>query len=58
MCGRCKSCNTVLFDEELTKKWPGTQEYVDLCTHCMQIALNPDAVPDYYEHKVNDHYEE
>jgi len=48
MSGRCKSCNTVLFDEELTAKYPGTNEYIELCFYCLDIANNPDNVDDTY----------
>jgi hypothetical protein len=48
MSSRCKACNVVLFEEELKTKWPGTQEFTDLCTHCMTIALDPDSVNDSY----------
>ena len=56
MCGRCKSCNSVLYDEELTQKIPGTNEYTDLCARCLDIALNPDNVDDTYH--TNNYYNE
>ncbi len=56
MSGHCKSCDTILFDEELTAKYPGTNEYVELCFRCLDIALNPDNVNDFYQ--TTDHYEE
>lgn len=48
MCGRCKSCNVPLFEEELTSKYPGTNEYTELCFKCLDIALNPESVLDEY----------
>ena len=43
MCGRCKSCNVVLTDDEMCAKWPNSEDYCELCTHCMHLS-NPDAV--------------
>ncbi len=57
MSGRCKSCNTVLYDEELTSKYPGTNEYTELCFSCLDIALDPDSVQDDYP-QGSMHYEE
>lgn len=57
MSGHCKSCDVILYDDEMATKWPGTDEYVDLCHSCLEIALDPDSVDDYYEHR-NDSYEE
>ena len=53
MSGRCKSCNVVLFEEELTTKYPGTNEYTELCFKCLDIALNPDTVVDEYPQGSN-----
>lgn len=58
MSGRCKSCNVELYEEELKTKWPNSDEYLDLCFACAEIALDPDSVNDYYDTPVNDHYEE
>ena len=57
MCGRCKSCNVELYDDELTTKYPGSSEYVDLCFRCLDIAMNPDNVDDNY-HTSNYYNEE
>jgi len=46
--GRCKSCNVVLFDEELTTKDQVTGQYLELCFKCQDIAENPDNVNDDY----------
>ena len=35
MSGRCKACNSVLDESEMTTKWPGTDEFCDLCGHCL-----------------------
>ena len=39
MSGRCKGCNSILEDKELTSKWPHTLEYTNLCQICLQEAL-------------------
>lgn len=56
MCGRCKSCDIILFEDELKAKYPGTNEYIELCFRCLEIAMNPDSVDDEYHTK--DYYEE
>lgn len=56
MSGRCKSCNTELYDDELTSKYLGTNEYIDLCFRCLDIAMNPEAVDDTYH--TTDYYNE
>ena len=48
MSGRCKSCNVVLFDEELTTKDQVTGQYLELCFKCQDIAENPESVLDEY----------
>lgn len=35
MSGRCRSCNVILNEDEMTTKWPGTTEYTDLCFTCL-----------------------
>lgn len=39
MSGRCRSCNKVLTDFEITRKitgiYSGRTEYADMCTHCL-----------------------
>jgi hypothetical protein len=57
MSGRCKSCNVILFDEELTNKYPGTNEYVELCNKCLDIALNPDSAFDDYGTVTTEYHE-
>ena len=56
MSGRCKSCDCILFEDEMKTKWPESDEYVDLCNRCLEIALDPDSVDDYYD--TDDYYEE
>lgn len=48
MSGRCKACDVILFEEELTTKDPITGEYLELCFRCQDIAENPDECIDYY----------
>ena len=31
---RCMSCNTALSDYESTRKYKGTESYIDLCCDC------------------------
>ncbi len=38
MCGRCRSCDCVLSDDEMVNKWPGTLEYTDLCFTCLSMC--------------------
>lgn len=35
MSGRCKSCNCILEDQEMASKWPGTDEFTELCFVCL-----------------------
>lgn len=35
MSGRCRSCNCILSEDEMTYKWPGTETYSDLCFECI-----------------------
>lgn len=58
MSGRCRSCDVILFEEEMCQKWPDSDEYIDLCHRCLEIAMNPDAAPDYYEQRNDNYYEE
>ena len=46
MTGRCKSCNTILSDEEMTHKTlvNGKASYTELCTYC--FVLSEDDTPD------------
>ena len=48
MSGRCKSCNVILFEEELTTKDTLTGDYLELCFVCQEIAENPEGVIDEY----------
>lgn len=48
MTGRCKACNVVLFEEELTTKDVLTGEYLELCFKCQDISDNPDECVDDY----------
>ena len=41
MSGRCKSCNTILTEDEMCAKWPGTDDYCELCSYC-QAKSDPD----------------
>lgn len=38
MAGRCKACNVILTEDEMTNKWPGTTEYTDLCFSCLSTC--------------------
>lgn len=42
MSGRCKSCNTILTEDEMCAKWPGSDDYCDLCSSCI-CKSDPDA---------------
>lgn len=46
MSGRCRACNAVMSEIDMKKKWPNSDVYVDLCSYCLPIALNPDNPPD------------
>lgn len=55
---RCRACDVVLSEQELTQKWPGTDDYSDMCLDCLEIALDPDSAEDYYPGFGEEHYEE
>lgn len=55
---RCRACDVVLSEQELTQKWPGTDDYSDMCLDCLEIALDPDSAEDYYPDFGEEHYEE
>ena len=38
MSGRCRSCNTVLTDEEMTAIDPLSEEYYDMCFRCTGLG--------------------
>ncbi len=44
MSGRCKACNAVMSDEDLSRKFPphedGKRDYSDLCGECHMIAMD------------------
>lgn len=42
MSGRCRSCNCILTDDEMTTKWPGTTEYTELCFTCLSKCSGED----------------
>lgn len=42
MSGRCKACNAVLTEEDMCAKWPGSDDYIELCSYCLKKA-DPDA---------------
>lgn len=48
MSSRCKSCDEILTERELCEKWPGTDEYLDLCFECIARS-DPDFDPDLEE---------
>lgn len=35
---RCKMCDTVLNDYELTRKDPKTGEFLDSCSECLRVV--------------------
>lgn len=43
MSGRCKSCNVVMTDEDMCRKFPpdedGKRDYSDLCYSCHEEAV-------------------
>ena len=41
MSGRCKSCNTILTEDEMCAKWPGSGDYCELCSLCIKKS-DPD----------------
>jgi RNA polymerase subunit RPABC4/transcription elongation factor Spt4 len=45
MSGRCKACNIILNEDEMTQKWPGTDDYCDLCNQCLRLS-DPDECSD------------
>ncbi len=38
MSGRCKACNVVLNDDEMTMKYPDDGSYVELCMRCLGLG--------------------
>lgn len=39
---RCKACDKILSDYELTKKFSGSGEFVDLCNECSRFLADDD----------------
>ena len=38
MSGRCRSCNTVLTDQEMCFQCPDTDEYTEMCFRCLSLS--------------------
>ena len=38
MSSRCRSCNVILTEEDLKRKWYSSQEYTNLCHYCFTKA--------------------
>jgi hypothetical protein len=38
MSGRCKACNVILTEDELTSKYPGSNEFIELCFKCLDMG--------------------
>lgn len=39
---RCKACDKIMTDYELTKKFSGSGEFVDLCNECSRFLIDDD----------------
>jgi hypothetical protein len=39
MSSRCKSCNSILTEDELKTQWPNSYEYIDICWYCLSKEL-------------------
>jgi len=39
---RCKACDKIMTDYELTKKFGGSGEFVDLCNECSRFLADDD----------------
>ncbi len=48
MTGRCKSCNCILDEFEMSTKYAGTSEYIDVCFTCKDKSN-----PNYEEDVLN-----
>lgn len=46
MSGRCRACNVILTEDELTYQYPGTNEYSELCFHCLDLSEEGEEVFD------------
>ena len=42
MSGRCKSCNAILTEDEMCAKWSGSDDYVELCSYCLNKIESDD----------------
>lgn len=52
MSGRCRSCNTVLTDEEMVALDPLTDTYYDMCFRCVGLGEEGEDefdIPEIYE---------
>lgn len=38
MSGRCKACNVILDEFEMERKWPGYDDFCDLCDKCFRAS--------------------
>ena len=41
---RCAACDKILNNYELTKKYAGSQQFVDLCNECSKYVVEDDVV--------------
>ena len=39
---RCKACDKIMTNYELTKKFDGSGEFVDLCNECSRFLVDDD----------------
>lgn len=39
MSSRCRSCNSILTEDELITKWPDSSDYIDICWFCLSQEL-------------------
>jgi hypothetical protein len=39
---RCKACDKIMTNYELTKKFSGSGEFVDLCNECSRFLIDDD----------------
>lgn len=39
---RCKACDKIMSNYELTKKFDGSGEFVDLCNECSRFLIDDD----------------
>lgn len=52
---RCKACNVILEDSELTKK-DSNNDFIDLCSYCLYasgaVEVDLDNTVEYYQNEV------